>query len=309
MEEREEHEKRCKDVHAFVSESEAVVKMLRYRGFMRKFVDARIPVLERSGLEWEVEQFNAVRTTGQRAYRICESFNGDNLHQALHEFSSIGPSLPHVGDSKTFKIIARAGAAMWEMCLKEQQTYPTKRFTLLSSNPNQAADDILEDWANMPHIFDRGTAAHLGKHPDAKALTSKESLAKLESQALILHDTTLPVEHGHGSSRRCQKAREQTHTEEVARTSAMRAFHQIRTQQDLSWIAQVGNLHADNGAPDRSQRPPRMVWRKKRGAHDDGETHEWTGKKKEEDIHLERMDAEDPRFWRFCKLSRSDVLP
>ena len=49
VQEREEQEKRCKDVQAFVSEPQALAKMLRYRALMRKFVDARIPVLERTG--------------------------------------------------------------------------------------------------------------------------------------------------------------------------------------------------------------------------------------------------------------------
>ena len=45
VQEREEQEKRCKDVQAFVSEPQALVKMLRYRALMRKFADARMPVL------------------------------------------------------------------------------------------------------------------------------------------------------------------------------------------------------------------------------------------------------------------------
>ena len=108
--EREVQERRCKDVEAFLSEPQALAKMLRYRAVMKVFAHARIPVLERTGAEWDVEQFDVVRTTGQRAYRISEAYHGDNLHQALHEFSSIGPSLPHGGHSKSFKIIARAGA-------------------------------------------------------------------------------------------------------------------------------------------------------------------------------------------------------
>ena len=43
------------------------------------------------------------------------------------------------------------------------------------------ANDIVDDSAAQPHVFDTGSAAHVRAHPTVRALVSRESLVKLES--------------------------------------------------------------------------------------------------------------------------------
>ena len=75
------------------------------------------------------------------------------------------------------------------------------------------ASDIVDDSVLQPHVFDTGTASHVRAHPTVGALTSRESLVKLESQSVIGHDTTLPIEKDHAGSKRTQVARQQTFRE------------------------------------------------------------------------------------------------
>ena len=129
------------------------------------------------------------------------------------------------------------------------------------------ARHIVEDSESQPHVFDPGTASHVKAHPTVEALTSRESLVKLESQAVIGHDTTLPIEKDHAGSKRAQVAREQTHRERLDLASAARVTRHVREQSDFSWIGRLGQQAASQSGIDRGKKrrclEARLVWRKK----------------------------------------------
>ena len=129
------------------------------------------------------------------------------------------------------------------------------------------ASDIVDDSVLQPHVLDTGTASHVRAHPTVGALTSRESLVKLESQAVIGHDTTLPIEKDHAGSKRAQVAREQTHRERLDLASAARVTRQVREQCDFSWIGRLGQQAASQGGIGRGKErrclQARLVWRKR----------------------------------------------
>ena len=86
-------------------------RLLRYRLFMHVFADARIPVLQRTGQEWEIQQARRLQETGSRSYRFSESFLGAPTLEAMSTLSAIGLSKRsewHLADDGgTFKMAAR----------------------------------------------------------------------------------------------------------------------------------------------------------------------------------------------------------
>ena len=128
------------------------------------------------------------------------------------------------------------------------------------------ASDIVDDSVSHPHVFDTGTSSHVKAHPTVEALTSRESLVKLESQSVIGHDTTLPNEKDHAGSKRAQVAREQTHRERLDLASAARVTRHVREQSDFSWIGSLGQQAASQRGIARGKKrrclEARLVWRK-----------------------------------------------
>ena len=145
------------------------------------------------------------------------------------------------------------------------------------------ASDIVDDSVSQPHVFDTGTASHVRAHPTVGALTSRESLVKLESQAVIGHDTTLPIEKDHAGSKRTQVAREQTHRERLDIASAARVTRHVREQSDFSWIGRLGQQAASQCGIDRGKKrrclEARLVWRKKLKGNRRSAEHHWTRKR------------------------------
>ena len=117
-------------------------------------------------------------------------------------------------------------------------------------------------------VFDVGTAAHVRAHPTVAAFSSRESLVKLESQAVIGHDSTLPIEKDHAGSKRTQVSREQTHRERLELARAARVTRHVRVQADLSWIGRLRQQsdasHGDVVGGKRRGLQARLVWRQKR---------------------------------------------
>ena len=170
-------------------------------------------------------------------------------------------ALPH---KATFSMLTRAASSMYELGLREQQRYPLKRFKILrpgdaTGSPEQSvplglqtdvgspgaesavsaqyelqehAEDLLED-TRAPHLLDRASEAHFARYPTVEALTGRESMSCLESEALILPETTQFSEHGHAEVKRGQRGREQTHKENVSCASAMRVLRREGHDKDL----------------------------------------------------------------------------
>ena len=115
-------------------------------------------------------------------------------------------------------------------------------------------------------------------------MTARESLVKLESQAVIGHDTTLPIEKDHAGSKRTQVAREQTHRERLDIASAARVTRHVREQSDFSWIGRLGQQAASQCGIDRGKKrrclEARLVWRKNPKGNLRSAEHHWTRKRK-----------------------------
>ena len=138
-------------------------------------------------------------------------------------------------------MLCRAAASLYELGLREQQRYPTKRFKLLQTGSavsplerslEETAEDLLED-AKPPHLLDAPSEAHFKTYPTAQALISQESLVCLESEAMVLPETIQHSEAGHAQVKRSQRGREQTHKEQVFLASAMRTLRRECHDVDL----------------------------------------------------------------------------
>ena len=206
--------------------------------------------MQRTGHEWDLHQARRLLDSGSRSYRFTESFTAAPLLEAMTKLSAIGGSEPLAGPhsppqdhGRKFRMAARGGAAIFSLCYLEQRGYPAKRYGLLDERPevrDAMANDMVDDSATQPHVFDTGTAAHVRAHPTVRALVSRESLVKLESQAVIGHDTTLSIEKDHAGSKRWQVARDQTHRERLDLASAARVIRHAREECDVLGSAKSG---------------------------------------------------------------------
>ena len=122
---------------------------------------------------------------------------------------------------------------MFDLGLVEQRRYLSRLMVLLNGSAEDA-EDICEDAEKRPHLLDKISIAHVNAYDTAAALRSKESLVCLESQALILQESTQPVEHSHAGVKRGQRCRDQTHLEHVAMASTMRILQGER--QDIAKV-------------------------------------------------------------------------
>jgi hypothetical protein len=90
-------------------------------------------------------------------------------------------------------------------------------------------------------------------------LVSQEALVCLESQALLISETTQRIERGHAEVKRGQRCREQTHLERTAMASALRVLRlqrcDVATTVPRRFRHRGSQRTDDPQAPDPSRRP------------------------------------------------------
>ena len=103
-------------------------RLWRYRLFMHVFADARIPVLQRTGQELEIQQARRLQETGSRSYRCSESFLGVPILEAMSTLSAIGVSERsewHLADDGgKFRMAARGGGGTIQSMLPRAAWLP-----------------------------------------------------------------------------------------------------------------------------------------------------------------------------------------
>ena len=237
---KQEAEEHANYVGSFLRRPDHLIRMLRYREVLLIFAEVRGPMLHRAGSEWEMEQLLHAKRHGHRKYSLEVGGEAEDILHGMRQLTEVcqrsrsgylwqGERLTHVVAPQSlprfrilsFSMAARGGACLYDLGLKEQRRYLTRLFVLLNGS-DEDADDICEDAELRPHLLDKISRAHVTAYPTAAALRSKESLVCLESQALILQESTQQVEHSHAGVKRGQRTRDQTHLEHVAMASAMR---------------------------------------------------------------------------------------
>jgi hypothetical protein len=111
--------------------------------------------------------------------------------------------------------------------------------------------DMAQDLLTERKVSSHGTSQqHLDTYTSVEELTSKESLAKLESQNTIAEETLVLVERGHAEVKRGQgAAAEQGHMPKLMQDSAMRVVRMLRYEQDLGWAGRLRKALEGLGAP------------------------------------------------------------
>ena len=101
------------DCQTYLEKPDVLPRLLLYRMFMHVFADARTPVLQRAGQEWEIQQARRLQETCSRSYRFSESFLGVPILEAMSTLSAIGVSERsewHLADDGgKFRMAARGG--------------------------------------------------------------------------------------------------------------------------------------------------------------------------------------------------------
>ena len=279
----EEEAARSRTVLSFLQRGDRLRRMLLYRCFMGFVSEARVPVLQRAAPEWDAKQSARLRQEGCRDFRLPAAFRAENLHQALEKISTFVASHLHsmvlqspsyeVGSADEnllcFRMGSRAGGALLEMGILEQRRSPFLLHALLGAGGQSQmevfAEDALMERKYSSHAFDGSSAAHIDAHPSIQELTSKESLAKLESQDIIAEETTVLVERGHAEVKRGQGSEERGHTQKLMQDSAMRVIRMLRCEQDLGWAGRLRKAAQSNGVPKpmAPRRRPRAQTQKK----------------------------------------------
>ena len=261
----EEAEAHANRFVAFLQRQDHLLRMLRYRTVVYLFADVRAPVLERAGEEWEAQQL----CSQDRTYAIVCAFESEHIFEGMERLTHMGGGAPELAANDPwrqlppgvcFTMAARGAGSLWELGWREQQRYPAPLYALLHGCAEDA-EAVLDDAQKRPHLLDAVSASHCAVYSTPEALLSKESLACLESQALILQESTQWIEHGHAEVKRSQHCREQTHKERTSLASAMRILHTERC--DATTLLP----RTCRPAPDNAEEQPPQKRRRKTRKH------------------------------------------
>ena len=248
----DETRQRMLAVTTFLETQDCHSRMLRYRDVMAIYGDARGPVLARAGPQWEVSQMNLGEL---RKYHASEAYFASDAKTAVTRLCS-GRGLPAVTtwgtlpSGPTFGMLVRGAASLIGLVIEEQAQYPYKLFACLV-DPD-VVDEVLLDAAARLHMMDPVSKDHVQRYATKESMLSVEAMACLESAALIIPETTQHVEQGHAAVKRGQRAREQTHKENLSIASAMRVLRYSRVDVDLlvprRWLRDGSGIEGTEGS-------------------------------------------------------------
>ena len=254
----------AQSVSAFLLQDGHKVRMLQYQQAVHLFTAVRGPVLMRAGPEWEAEQLVA---SPDRTYGIILAKEAEDIRRGMALLIRLAggaaepPGTERGSACMSFCMAARGAGAMWELGLREQQRYPAPLFSILKGGPEGAAAalEACEDAEERPHLLGSVSASYIRRYNSASALVSQEALVCLESQALLISETTQRIERGHAEVKRGQRCREQTHLERTAMASALRVLRlqrcDVATTVPRRFRHRGSQRTDDPQAPDPSRRP------------------------------------------------------
>ena len=191
--------------------------------------------------------------------RFAQQWNGTDAN-ASHRCSLAAclPDFVEGGRSRSF-VMASVGAGPSRIWSYRNSTVPTSSCLRHCGRENveQRQPRTLPLPQAAPHSVDPVVAAHLARHPTPADLRSPQSLEELETQALILHDTTNLVEVSHAGVKREQSTHEQTHLEATSHASARKIARTMREHLDSAWFARVRASLCTASAPRPQKRNKR----------------------------------------------------
>jgi len=191
---REDNEVMCAAATGFLGD-DPLERIVMLRIILEPFRELKASLLDQGSIAWQLREAAAAAANGgERRHPISMSWSAAPPKRAMTEIAQLWcePApwqalQPRVRTNRAwsnmaFRALSRAGGAVLELLIAEQQVYPYKLFQVLA-DPTSAVS-VLADRGSCGLILDDFSKAHLDDHPEALGLLSQISLRNLRQ----LHD-------------------------------------------------------------------------------------------------------------------------
>lgn len=221
--------------------------------------------LAKSGHSYDSNQLQNEVLTGQRSYRVLDSYLDKGTKEAMAElFATMQRDFTiELGDNcctseaicLAFRLFSRSAASLHHYCLTKRQKFPYRFFGLLVPSEDEQlslADEIFKIYQDTPCLLDAGSKGFLdatdAKEP--KDLLTEDSKAMLKAIACQAQTSIAHIECQHAANRRFIMSRVQTKAHSLGTASAQFIARYLRRSA-------AAGFHAWTHAPPRWQQKRR----------------------------------------------------